>query len=1356
MNRSSQRGIALVITLIMLAVVTITAVAFLAVARRERSSVSAAGDQLDAQFAADMALQRAQAEVASKILAASNRLSFGLAVSTNWQNQAPDLAKLGALANESLPTADLRIFTNAAPYFRANGQPTFNIANPGELQNYRASLGNLFYDPRPPVFASISRIPTATPEFRFYLDLNRNGSFDSNGLQRLYDRAGLIIGTNTLTGDPEYIGVLEHPGVPHGPTNRFIARWAYAILPAGRTLDINYLYNDTKDRRALGGGFMRNEGVATFEGNLAAYLTDLNTNIWPTNTYNFRTPLASPSTGLSFSDADRMFQFRRGAPLQSRADAFFDGRSTPFGSDRIDSFGDGPVASSLAEFHRPQDYILPGNGEDTMTRRWPGTDNQRQYFDMTRLLDGSLGAKLETRLSGRRTSAGTALNSTYDRNTFYRLLGSLGTDTGDGRYESGVNPGGVFYRRARLQLNYMPETAPNVDTASSMDVGRFRDWTPIAWYTNAAHRMLLTEFTNGLPDLALLTNARTAHLGHGIAIHGTNIVRGGTPATTVTNVYRWDGQVHRVLQVAANIYDATHSHSSARPGNPRADIPTVFRPILYRQVTNSVTLVRLAGFVEVTNSLALARPWVDLDSPVQVARLPLNPDVRAILADKLDFNAYGIPYIVGAKKGLGNFQEGFWQTRLDVTRRLRIAKNLPVDALTSSADHLWQDARFQAATQYRYDLTNLFGMDALNSYATLVNRAGVTLIATNYYDFAIIDENDPPNRLPRVAFSGSRSAVGPVVAGKWAPQTYLSPLNTGFGTNFVYDHFRRVLYPGGQTNSGYVDIRSPAPKLTIAFTNRLVYMAVDQSGRLLDVVNLKSVLYETNALRLLGMSGSASSAFHMSQFWNTNAVAGGQFLQKGVTNQLAGSIGSFDIPNSLWADAPGVRPAGEEKDFEKDGLYYFLYRRARRPGAPVTPRTQAVYGGSVAQAGFTPTASIVLTDRRQANDPLVHYTSDDLAPGASTYTSPEGYAEIKIPGEAPFLAVGGNFALEARSLTNQLGNRTKIVSASAPWGVNANLGSAAPVPTTDANSTAYDVAFKDSLVRRSDDWNFPTNKFPNVGWLGRVHRGTPWQTIYLKGIRPEAGNGSIRDRYQPPSPPRSGKSWAAWSGNARTQPTNDWNILDLFTTAVNDNTARGMLGVNQTETAAWSAVFSGITVLTNTGSGLVGRPIVPGTPELRLIVDSINSARTLFPNNRFEHVGQILSAPGLGVGALGTNQNALGFSPFVTPFDRATDRVTRKFVQATVPDEVIEQIPQLSLSLLRTDEPRVVVYAFGQALKPAPNSIVTRPGPFFGLCTNYVVTSEFATRTAVRFDGAPRSGQLHTVIEDHRVLPPEN
>ena len=97
-----------------------------------------------------------------------------------------------------------------------------------------------------------------------------------------------------------------------------------------------------------------------------------------------------------------------------------------------------------------------------------------------------------------------------------------------------------------------------------------------------------------------------------------------------------------------------------------------------------------------------------------------------------------------------------------------------------------------------------------------------------------------------------------------------------------------------------------------------------------------------------------------------------------------------------------------------------------------------------------------------------------------------------------------------------------------------------------------------------------------------------------------------------------------------------------------------------------------------------------------------------------------------------------------------------------MPDEVLERIPQQIVGLLRQDEPKFVIYAFGQSLKPAPGSILTAPGTFFNLCTNYVVTGEFSTRTVVRFDGSPTepinsdnlANRFRPVIEDHRVLPP--
>src|SRR5262249_30094074 len=86
-------------------------------------------------------------------------------------------------------------------------------------------------------------------------------------------------------------------------------------------------------------------------------------------------------------------------------------------------------------------------------------------------------------------------------------------------------------------------------------------------------------------------------------------------------------------------------------------------------------------------------------------------------------------------------------------------------------------------------------------------------------------------------------------------------------------------------------------------------------------------------------------------------------------------------------------------------------------------------------------------------------------------------------------------------------------------------------------------------------------------------------------------------------------------------------------------------------------------------------------------------------------------------------------------------------------DAAYERIPQQIFGLLRLDSsPRFVIYSYGQALKPAPRSIVTS-GPFFGMCTNYQATAEVATRTVVRIDGAP--DHPHAVIEAFNVLQPD-
>ena len=54
------------------------------------------------------------------------------------------------------------------------------------------------------------------------------------------------------------------------------------------------------------------------------------------------------------------------------------------------------------------------------------------------------------------------------------------------------------------------------------------------------------------------------------------------------------------------------------------------------------------------------------------------------------------------------------------------------------------------------------------------------------------------------------------------------------------------------------------------------------------------------------------------------------------------------------------------------------------------------------------------------------------------------------------------------------------------------------IGVVDAN--AYNLALKDPLVWQSDDWDFPNGQTLNSDWLGQVHRGTPWQTIYFESI----------------------------------------------------------------------------------------------------------------------------------------------------------------------------------------------------------------------------------------------------------------
>jgi hypothetical protein len=398
-------------------------------------------------------------------------------------------------------------------------------------------------------------------------------------------------------------------------------------------------------------------------------------------------------------------------------------------------------------------------------------------------------------------------------------------------------------------------------------------------------------------------------------------------------------------------------------------------------------------------------------------------------------------------------------------------------------------------------------------------------------------------------------------------------------------------------------------------------------------------------------------------------------------------------------------------------------------------------------APYQPVRNVYVITAWQANDPLVHYTVGDLVDLLTT-----------------------NVVLDAVT-PKQVGILGTLNGRYQPWGGK---------PGTD-NSNPTDLTIKDPLMINSDAWDFPTNKFPNAGWVGRVHRGTPWQTVYLKAT----DLGIAYNNWQT----NSYNKWQRWTGNGvvmtnfgqtalypnyaifadayLTQPTNDWRLLDLFTTALSDNATRGQLSINQTNLAAWSAVLSGVIALTNAGDSgnvvLSPQVIQPAgvynafdpttwSPVVQL-VKAINDARTNTTRHVFSHLSDLLAVPQLTVA-----------SPFLNntfPPSTASSSLNPDYVLS---DAAYERLPQQIAGLLKADQvPRFVIYSYGQTLKPEGTRAFVRSGLFSGLCTNYQIMAEYATRTVVRFEGvqpylggvAPPITSLHPVIESITVLPPD-
>ena len=1145
MNRNSQRGVALVITLIMLALITVITVVFLATARRDRSSTIVAGSFTDAELAAEAALRRSIADMVSQIQARGDMTGYELTVSRNY---------------------------NLDP-----------LANP------------VLLDARVPVLVMTKY---GTNESRHYLDLNRNGMFDQSAP-----------GT---PGDPEWIGVSDKLGQPYGQNNKFIARYCYIVLPAGKALDVNYVHNDSSANQTQF-GFARNQGVGPWELNLAGFLADLDPLTWSYSYGNTPSLTALPTSGTAFEDAKSLILFRN--PTKTFRNLFGTAGANAFVSDNIDG---GARAVNLAG----SSFLTTDSDDPDLV--WPGAESARHYFtpsDFFNTNKTSIG--FVNRLNN-------AINN--DPGAFYRMLAQVTTDSApvkNNKIHLNHENSSGFSETNFIPYDASPPVAPLVaGTAAAQGSVRF--------FTNAAARLFNFQ-ANDFSFASILS----------VPIAPSNY---------------YSAAIHRIFQESANIYDATRSDR----------FPSVFRPLFSTNLIAGVTNVFVTGFTNDNNAS------------------------YSSISNFVAGNPYGVPMVVGAKKGFPNFNEFSMNQYIQISRKLQItrpATNAPATATNQ---------------MYIMGISNLLAVENWNSYSTAYKQPLDLLVS-------VVSTVSLTNQLGMKQTSVLRSGLSTSVpANTWAGGQFRLPMfeqqlllpNSTY--RFSSNTFVTVGVDRFETNIGY-----PLPYWVLSVSNRMFYV-MSEGGNIVDFVLLDQLNAATDVSKELTVGnpypgGTQNAAIR--GVWSTNRAGGSASIflpPDGIKNQMSISLGNTVTSDADWNSYNQQPASGNDKKKSIDNLRRFVGLGSLYGN---TGQTLASDTKLETQAGFSPIAKLIKTTTWQANDPLVHYQLPDLY----SLTPSNSMVQILVPPNTP------------APVNSSLSTLGAMNTRYAPWGGNPQLND----PFSPVDPTAYKGTIKDPGVRNSEDWDFPSSKFASIGWLGRVHRGTPWQTIYLK---PDVA---------------SSFDWASQGLDMREHPTNDWRVVDLFTTAISDQTTRGLLSINQTNVAAWSALFSGVVVLTNaqpdnalglisTNSSLILDPLFiqpsgayapANPPALALIVNAINRARDSRPTKTFTNLSELIQIPELTT-----------LSPFL-------NQSTPKQLAFALNDAAYERIPQQILSLLKVGDARFVIYSYGQALKPQLIDPATK------LAVNYQITAEVATRTVVRLEGTP--DRPRAVIESFNILPPD-
>jgi hypothetical protein len=423
--------------------------------------------------------------------------------------------------------------------------------------------------------------------------------------------------------------------------------------------------------------------------------------------------------------------------------------------------------------------------------------------------------------------------------------------------------------------------------------------TSLEFFTNQANTLLQAQFGFGVTNIPVYSS------------------------TNLTLTY--NPSVHYLLQSTANSYDAT---------TPPTNLPSVFRPLLF--ATNygaSNQAAFIIGYASVTN-----------DFYTQISRgfkVLTDPTISS------DDNVWGVPWIVGTKNNIPTFNEYCYSSEVSVARKL-VFTRYPNPTNASLGD----PSRPPQFTNQFFTMfvSNLFGVDAWNSYATSFTNS-VTLVASNQISIIITNDYNWGTNLSVAEATNWLIDSWPSWPELNSPLGFLIPLLTNTAPlqpSYWSDASDQFITAPGDVPFPYLpeDLHQtgwPIHTWTLNITNKLLCALIDNAtGQVLDFVNLGPFGSSLNITQQLITNTLGPNTTNLMWFAGVATDQNSSPMSSGVLDQIATGMAQNSLFSSLIS---GI-------NLEDTELYF--------------------------SDPYIPVATFLQNCSWHASNPLVHYTIADL------------------------------------------------------------------------------------------------------------------------------------------------------------------------------------------------------------------------------------------------------------------------------------------------------------------------------------------------------------------------------------------